>query len=395
MLRRKKIVLGVTGGIAAYKTVTLARRLTETGADVTVIMTEAATKFVGPLTFAAVTGHPVITSLFETGTADPIGHIAVTETAELIVVAPATADFIAKTACGLADDALSAIVLAAGCPVLMAPAMNTRMLKNPATQANLRTIRERGIRTIGPAEGALAEGWGLGRMADESEIINVVLALVKERQTLKGKRVIVTAGGTQEAIDPVRYLGNRSTGKMGYALAEAAAARGARVILISAPTELARPADVEFIPVVSAEEMRKAVLNRYPKADIVIMTAAVADLKADASAAGKIKKENLKSVKLEPTPDILSELGKKKKKGQFLVGFSAESSDLIKNAQAKLEKKKLDLIIANDISRPDIGFGSDYNQVTIVAADGRIKDTPRVKKSELAALILDEFPAGS
>lgn len=395
MLKRKKIVLGVTGGIAAYKTVTLARRLTETGADVKVIMTEAAAKFVGPLTFAAVTGHPVVTSLFEAGTADPIGHITMTETADIIVVAPATADFIAKTACGLADDALSAIVLAAGCPVLMAPAMNTRMLKNPATQANLRTIRERGIRTIGPAEGALAEGWGLGRMADESEIINVVLALVKKRQTLKGKRVIVTAGGTQEAIDPVRYLGNRSTGKMGYALAEAAAARGARVSLISAPTELARPVDVEFISVVSAEEMRKAVLKRYPKADIVIMTAAVADLKAGVSAAGKIKKENLKSVKLERTPDILSELGKKKKKGQFLVGFSAESSDLIKNAQAKLERKKLDLIIANDISRPDIGFGSDYNQVTIIAADGRIKDTPRVKKSDLAALILDEFPPGS
>lgn len=394
MVRRKRIVLGVTGGIAAYKAAALARRFVESGADVQVVMTEAARHFVGPVTFSALTGNRVITSLFEEGAGEPLEHLAATNDADIVVIAPATANFIAKMSCGLADDALSSIVLAAACPVLIAPAMNSRMLTNPATQANLKTLKERGIKIVGPVEGKLAEGWGLGRMADEGEIFATAAALVKERQTLKGKRVVVTAGGTQEAIDPVRYLGNRSSGRMGYALAETAAARGAKVVLISAPTELPKPADVEFVSVVSAEEMRKAVLKRFPKADVVIMAAAVADIRAGRAAVGKIKKEELKGVKLEPTPDILSELGKKKKK-QFLVGFSAESSDLVKNAQAKMEKKKLDVIVANDISRPDIGLGSEYNQATIISADGRINDTPRLKKRELAALIIDEFVAGS
>jgi phosphopantothenoylcysteine decarboxylase/phosphopantothenate--cysteine ligase len=388
-LKNKTILLGITGGIAAYKAVGLARRLTENGATVKVIMTDAATKFVGPVSFSAVTGQPVAVSMFD-GLADALFHITSTAKADLILVAPATADFIAKTAAGLAPDLLSSIVLAAGCPVLLAPAMNTRMLNNPATQENIRIIRERGVKTVGPVDGKLAEGYGPGRMADEEDIIAAAAACLKGRQTLKGKRIIVTAGGTQEAIDAVRYLGNRSSGKMGYALAEAAAARGAKVTLISAPAEPAKPFGVEFVAVASAEDMRKAVLKRFDKTDIVIMAAAVADLRAVGQASGKIKKADLEGLKLEPTADILKELGAKKNK-QVLVGFCAETSDLVKNAQKKLDEKNLDVIVANDVSRPDIGLGSDYNQATILTKSGQVYDTPRLAKAELAALILDDF----
>jgi phosphopantothenoylcysteine decarboxylase/phosphopantothenate--cysteine ligase len=390
-LKNKTILLGVTGGIAAYKAIGLARRLTEDGATVKVIMTDAATEFVKPLSFRALTGQPVSTSMFDEK-ADALFHITATGTADLIVVAPATADFIAKTACGLAPDLLSSIILAAGCPVLFAPAMNSRMFTNPATQENLRIIKERGIKTVGPVEGKLAEGYGPGRMTDEDEIIAAVKASIKGRQTLKGKRVIVTAGGTQEAIDIVRYLGNRSSGKMGFALAEAAAARGAKVTLISAPTDINRPSGVEFVTVTSAEDMRKAVLKRFDKANVVIMAAAVADLRASTQDKGKIKKADLDALQLEPTTDILKELGARKNR-QILVGFSAEAADLIKNAQKKMEDKNLDVIVANDISRPDIGLGSDYNQATILGKNGRVLDTPRLKKSELASLILDNFVA--
>lgn len=389
MFKHKTILLGITGGIAAYKSVGLARRLVEQSALVKVIMTEAATFFVTPLSFSAVTGQPVATSLFK-GHESPLYHISETSEADLLVIAPATADFIAKTAAGLAGDLLGTVVLAADCPVLLAPAMNTRMFLNAATQDNLRLIKERGMKTVGPVEGKLAEGSGLGRMADEGAIIAAAAALIRTKQTLKGKRVIVTAGGTQEAIDIVRFLGNRSSGKMGYALAEAAVARGAKVSLISAPTQLPKPVNVEFIPVVSAEEMRKAVVKRYDRADVVIMAAAVADLKAAEAAAGKIKKGDLKALKLEQTADILEELGANKKM-QILVGFSAESTDLIKHAQLKMERKNLDVIVANDISRPDIGLGSDYNQATILTKDGRVHDTPRMTKRELAATILDVF----
>lgn len=390
MFKNKTVLLGVTGGIAAYKSVAIARRLTEQGADVHVVMTRAATEFVGPVTFSAVTGNRTSIELFGGNDTDSIYHIAATDAADLILVAPATADFIAKTASGLADDLLSSIMLAAGCPVLLAPAMNTRMLMNPATRDNLRLIKERGVKTIGPVEGPLAEGYGKGRMADEEDIIAAAAALVQASQILKNKKIIVTAGGTQEKIDIVRYLGNRSSGKMGYALAEAAAARGAKVTLISAPTELARPANVEFVSVVSADEMRKAVLKGFEKADVVIMAAAVADLRAADAATGKIRKAQLNDLKLEATTDILAELGAKKRK-QFLVGFSAESSDMVKNAQVKLERKRLDVIIANDISRPDIGLGSDFNQATIITADGKVQDTPRMTKTQLAGYILDNY----
>lgn len=381
--------MGVTGGIAAYKAISLARRLTEHGATVKVIMTDAAAEFVRPLSFKALTGQNVSTSMFDEK-ADALFHITATGEADLIVVAPATADFIAKTACGLAPDLLSSIVLAAGCPVLFAPAMNSRMLLNQAIQENMRIIKERGIKTVGPVEGKLAEGYGQGRMAGEDEILGAIAACLKGRQTLKGKKVIVTAGGTQEAIDVVRFLGNRSSGKMGFALAEAAAARGAKVTLVSAPTDLPRPSGIEFVPVTSAEDMRKAVLRRFDKADMVIMAAAVADLRAAKQDKGKIKKADLDAVKLEPTIDILKELGARKAK-QVLVGFSAESADLIKNAQKKMDEKNLDFVIANDISRPDIGLGSDYNQATILGKNGRVLDTPRLTKTELAALILDDF----
>lgn len=381
--------MGITGGIAAYKAISLARRLTENGATVKVIMTDAAAEFVRPLSFKALTGQSVSTSMFDEK-ADALFHITATGEADLIVVAPATADFIAKTACGLAPDLLSSIILAAGCPVLFAPAMNSRMLLNQATQENMRILKERGIKTVGPVEGKLAEGYGQGRMADEDEILGAIAACLKGRQTLKGKKVIVTAGGTQEAIDVVRYLGNRSSGKMGFALAEAAAARGAKVTLVSAPTELPRPSGIEFVPVISAEDMRKAVLKRYDKADMVIMAAAVADLRAAKQDKGKIKKADLEALRLEPTIDILKELGARKAR-QVLVGFSAESADLIKNAQKKMDDKNLDFIIANDISRPDIGLGSDYNQATIMGKNGQVFDTPRMTKTELASLILDDF----
>ena len=389
MWRDKNVILGITGGIAAYKSVGVARRLVEAGATVQVVMTAAATEFITPLTFAAVTGRRVRTTLF-TASDEPIFHISATDNTDIIIVAPASADFIARMVAGLADDALAAIVLAAACPVLLAPAMNTRMWQNQATQDNILVVKERGIRTVGPAVGALAEGFGEGRMAEEADIVDAAEAMVKGKQTLKNKRVIITAGGTQEKIDIVRYLGNRSSGKMGYALATAAAARGAKVTLISAPTGLSRPADVEFVPVVSAEEMRAAVVKRYPRADIVVMAAAVADLRAADAAIGKIKKAQLGMLKLEPTPDILAELGAKKK-SQWLIGFSAESSDLIRNAQGKLEQKKIDVIVANDISRNDIGLGSDFNQATILTADGKVNDTPRMSKQALAALIFDEY----
>jgi len=383
--------LGITGGIAAYKAVGLARRLTADGAIVRTIMTEAATEFVGPVSFSAVTGQPVAVAMFD-DLADALFHVTASGEADLILVAPATADFIAKTAAGLAPDLLSSIVLAAGCPVLFAPAMNTRMLNNPATRENIRIIRERGIKTVGPVEGKLAKGYGQGRMADENDITAAAAACLKGRQTLRGKRVIVTAGGTQEAIDAVRYLGNRSSGKMGFALAEAAAARGAKVTLISAPADLVKPFGVEFVKAASAAEMRQAVIKRFAKTDIVIMAAAVADLRAETPAQDKIKKADLTELRLEPTEDILKELGARKTK-QILIGFSAETSDLIRNAQKKLEQKNLDIIVANDISRPDIGLGSDFNQATILTKDGQILDTPRLPKTELAALIIDKFVA--
>jgi phosphopantothenoylcysteine decarboxylase / phosphopantothenate---cysteine ligase len=390
-LKNKIIILGITGGIAAYKSISLARRLTESGATVKTVMTEAATEFVGPVSFSAITGQPVAVSMFD-GQSEALLHITAANEADLILVAPATADFIAKTAAGLAPDLLSSIILAAGCPIIIAPAMNTGMLQNPATQENLRIVRERAILLVGPIEGKLAEGYGYGRMADEEDIIAAVSACLMKKQTLKGKRILVTAGGTQEAIDAVRYLGNRSSGKMGYAIAEAAAVRGAKVTLVSAPTELTKPVGIEFIAATSAEDMRRIVMKRYDKTDIVIMAAAVADLRAANKASEKIKKQDLGELRLEPTDDILKELGAKKQK-QFLVGFSAETSELISNAQRKMEEKNLDVIVANDISRPDIGLGSDFNQVTILTKEGRVHDTKRLLKSELAALLLDDFIA--
>lgn len=390
-MKNKIIILGITGGIAAYKSISLARRLTESGATVKTVMTEAATEFVGPVSFSAITGQPVAVSMFD-GQSEALLHITAANEADLILVAPATADFIAKTAAGLAPDLLSSIILAAGCPIIIAPAMNTGMLQNPATQENLRIVRERAILLVGPIEGKLAEGYGYGRMADEEDIIAAVSACLMKKQTLKGKRILVTAGGTQEAIDAVRYLGNRSSGKMGYAIAEAAAVRGAKVTLVSAPTELTKPVGIEFIAATSAEDMRRIVMKRYDKTDIVIMAAAVADLRAANKASEKIKKQDLGELRLEPTDDILKELGAKKQK-QFLVGFSAETSELISNAQRKMEEKNLDVIVANDISRPDIGLGSDFNQVTILTKEGRVHDTKRLLKSELAALLLDDFIA--
>jgi phosphopantothenoylcysteine decarboxylase/phosphopantothenate--cysteine ligase len=317
-------------------------------------------------------------------------HLTLTREADIMIVAPATANCIAKIAAGLADDMLSTTILAAACPILVAPAMNSRMFENPATQANLRTIRERGINLAGPAEGPLADGYGVGRMVSEEEILAAAGKILGIADSLKGRKIMVTAGGTQERIDAVRYLGNRSSGKMGYALAGAAAMRGAKVILISAPTNLLKPAGTEVIYVNDASEMKAAVLKRFDDVDTVIMAAAVADLTVESGAPGKIKKENLSDIALVPTDDILAELGKRKKK-QLLIGFAAESNDIIENARRKLEKKRLDVVIANDISRRDIGLGSDYNQATIITAAGAVFDTPRLLKNQLAELILDRY----
>jgi len=390
MFADRRILLGVTGGIAAYKAVYLARLLVQRAAVVEVIMTDNAAKFVSPIVFTAITGRKAALSLFD-GQTDPLYHVESTKDAELLIIAPATADFIAKMATGLADDLLSTVHLAASCPVLIAPAMNTRMLEHPATKENMRILKQRGVTAVGPATGSLAEGYGQGRMADEHEIIAAAESLLKGKQTLRRKKILITAGGTREPIDIVRYIGNRSSGKMGYALAEAAIARGAEVTLVTAPTELSRPANAKIIEVETAEEMRAAVLKQFPSSDIVIMAAAVADMTAKNAAEGKIKKKDLSDLPFIPTKDILVELGAAKKKNQVLIGFAAESENMIENAHKKLEQKNLDVIVANDISRKDIGLTSDFNQATIITGKGSVFDTPRLRKRELAALILDKY----
>ena len=384
-----KVLLAVGGGIAAYKSAELVRLLMQQGHQVQVVMTRAAEEFVRPLTFAALTGRKVLTNLFAIESA--IEHIAVAQEHELLVIAPATADLMAKLAHGLADDFLTTLYLAFTGPVLLAPAMNVNMWQHPATQANLATLVKRGHTIVEPGSGYLACGMsGPGRLADPEIIAAAIERAAHPRRDLEGETVLITAGPTQEPLDPVRYISNRSSGKMGYALADAAAARGARVMLISGPVHLAPPRGVEVVGVRTAAEMRDQVMRHLPGADIVIKAAAVADFHLSKVPDHKVKKTAARiSLELDPTPDILAELGRKK--GDFLlVGFAAETQNLQQEARRKLESKNCDMVVGNLVGASDLGFESDENEVVLAMRTGETIALPRASKRAIADRIFDE-----
>ena len=388
MLRNKVIVLGVTGSIAAYKAAEIASQLTQAGAKVNVILTEEAVRFISPVTFRAITGRPVVTEMFDLASEFSIEHVSLAKAADIVVIAPATANIIAKLAAGIADDMLCCTVLATGAPVVVAPAMETNMYNNPVTQDNLHKLRIRNFVIIGPSTGWLASGKeGVGRLADINDIIGGIRQVLERSGDLAGKHLVVTAGGTEEPIDPVRYVSNRSSGKMGYALAEAARDRGAEVTLVTAPASLPEPADVDVVKVSTAEEMHRAVEKATRQADALVMAAAVADYRPTKAAKDKIKKgEAGLTLKLECTPDILGSV-----KGNFIkVGFAAESSNLVGNAKQKLKKKGLDVVVANDVTANDSGFGTDTNRVTIIDRKGKIDSLPLLTKREVAERVLNK-----
>jgi len=391
VLSGRTIVLGVAGGIAAYKAVDLASRLTQEGATVKTVMTRNATKFVGPITFQSVTGQPVATDLFDAEQRGQIQHVSLSEEADLVVVAPATANIMAKAAHGLADDALSTTILAARSTVVMVPAMNNHMWLSKATQDNVEALKNRGTRIIDPEVGRLAcgEGQAVGRFPKTEAIIEYLKNVLAERRDLAGKTILVTAGGTYEPVDPVRFIGNRSSGKMGYAIAETAKARGAEVILVSGPTCLRAPYGVRLINIETAGQMHEAIMNNLDSADAVVMSAAVADFRPADPSGKKIKKENMsKSIKLELNPDILQSISDKKDR-QLVIGFAAESENIVDNALQKIDKKKLDLIVANDISKEGVGFGSDLNLAVLIDKNGPMGQLDTYQKTELAGKILD------
>jgi phosphopantothenoylcysteine decarboxylase/phosphopantothenate--cysteine ligase len=392
-----RVTVGVTGGIAAYKAAELVRALVRQSIEVHVVMTEAACRFIQPLTFASLTGHKVITGLWEDASAgttsydSSIEHIAEAKWADALVVAPATANILAKFAHGIADDFLSTLYLATQAPVLVAPAMNVNMWQHPATQANLETLRQRGVKVIEPGVGELACGdVGAGRMAEPAEIAEVVRCLLGKCRDLAGEVVLITAGGTREALDPVRFLGNRSSGKMGYALAEAAHSRGAKVILVSGPSSLHPPAHCELICVTTAEEMRAAVLEQMGAATLVIKAAAVADYRAAAVAGQKLKRKGPLTLELEPTEDILAEVARRRRPGQLIVGFAAETENVTENGRAKLLRKGADAIVVNDVTGAGIGFDADNNAATFLTLSTAI-ELPEMPKRKLADRILDEI----
>jgi len=400
VLAGRRVLLGVTGGIAAYKAALLARQLIGAGAQVTSVLTEAATRFVGPDTFSGLTGRPAYTSLWERP--GEVLHVRLAREADLVVLAPATANVLAKLALGLADDLLTATLLEYAGPLLVAPAMHEGMWRSPATQANVATLRSRGVRFAGPEEGPLAHGdVGWGRMSEPEDILAALANLAEDPglQTttrawdqLAGRHVLITAGPTHEPIDPVRFVGNRSSGKMGIAVAAEAFARGARVTLVLGPGTGRPPVGVEVVPVGTAEEMREAVLARETGADAIVMAAAVADFRPKAAADAKLKKEHgMPELVFEPTPDILAELGERRREGQVLVGFAAETSDVEQAGRQKLVAKHVDLLVANLVGREGTGFGSDTNEAAILSAGG--DDTPmrRFTKAELAAEICDRI----
>ena len=388
MLKDKRIVLGVTGGIAAYKACDLVSRLIRRGAQVRVVLTEHATRFVPPLTFEALSGNPAHVDSF--APRSEMAHISLSKWADAFVIAPATANCLAKLANGIADDLLSTTALAMTAPLLIAPAMNANMWRHPATQANFRTLLDRGVRSVGPDSGRLACGDDdVGRMSEPEAIVQALEALLCPRQDFAGKRVLVTAGPTVEAIDPVRYITNRSSGKMGYALAEAARNRGAEVTLVSGPVRLDAPAGVERVSIQSSAELCEAVLARGEWADVVIQAAAPADFRPVRTAERKIKKtgEGM-TLELENTTDIAAELGRRKRPGQVLVAFAAETDDVLENARGKLDRKNADLVVANDVSRADAGFGVDTNAVTLISRED-VRALPLMRKREVADGILD------
>jgi phosphopantothenoylcysteine decarboxylase/phosphopantothenate--cysteine ligase len=387
MLNNKTIVLGVTGGIAVYKAADLASKLTQAGAAVRVIMTAHAREFVTPLTFESITTNPVITDMFQTNAEHRINHIALAEIADAIVIAPATANIIAKLAAGIADDMLTTTVLATRAPVIIAPAMHTGMWENKVTQANTARLKERGFYIIEPATGRLASGgFGAGRLPDTEIILGHISKIIGLKGDLAGQKVVVTAGGTQEPIDPVRVITNRSSGKMGYALAEAARDRGAEVTLITTPTALAGPAGLKILNVETVLQMKEAVATAVKEASVLIMAAAVSDFQVNAIALQKIKK-SAKGLTLElvNAPDILAEVT-----GDFIkIGFAAESQELLTNAARKLKTKKADLFVANNITEANCGFGTDTNKVSLIAKDGSVEELPLLSKRAVADKVLD------
>lgn len=389
----QNIILGVTGSIAAYKAAELASRLTQAGAHVETILTASSQQFVKPLTFQSVTGQRAYTDSDLWGSDGHVQHISLGKNANLLVIAPASANTLAKLAHGLADNLLSVTALAASCPVLIAPAMDGGMFTHPATQANLEHLRQRGVTIIGPAEGHLASGLvGLGRMVEPVELFGHIRLLLGRSGPLSGRQVVITAGGTQEPIDPVRVIANRSSGKQGFALAQAAIDLGAQVTLIAGPVSLSEPVGARRINVSTAQEMHQAVLAALPQADALVMAAAVADFRPETQADQKIKKETgLPQIQLARTIDILAAVAEQKAltgRPLLTVGFAAESQDLLENAQAKLNAKKLDLIVANDISASDAGFGVETNRVTILFASGRRETLPLMDKTEVAQVIM-------
>lgn len=398
-----KVTVAVTGGIAAYKAVEVVRKLQDSGFDPHVVMTRAAEEFVRPLTFAAITGHKVVSSLWSEdagasgGEMSGIEHINEAQTTAALIVVPATADILAKFANGIADDFLTTMYLATTAPVIVAPAMNVNMLAHPAVQFNLATLRARGVRIVEPESGYLACGMvGGGRLAEETAIVAAVAEALSNAPShtatndLAGETVLITAGGTREPIDPVRFIGNRSSGKMGFALAAEASRRGARVIVVSAPTSLSAPAGCKVVSVTTAEEMRTATLEHLPEAGIVIMAAAVSDYRVAEVAPQKLKRNGARTLKLEPTADILHELVERRKPGTLIIGFAAETEDVLANGRAKLARKGADALVVNDVSGTETGFDSDRNAGTFLTPDAAV-DLPASSKAVMAARIVDRI----
>ena len=394
MLKGKTVLLGVTGGIACYKSANLASALVKQGANVQVLMTKNATEFIGPHTFESLTGNRVSVDTFDRNYQFQVEHIALADQADLVLVAPATANVLAKLAHGLADDMLTTTILACNCPKIAAPAMNTKMYENPVTQDNLDILRKYGWEIVEPASGRLACGAvGKGKMPEPEDLLETVLHTLSHEKDMTGLKVLVTAGPTREALDPVRYLTNHSTGKMGYAIAKAAAARGAQVTLVSGPVNLKKPPYMEVVDIVSAQDMFDTVTSRAPDQDIIIKAAAVADYRPATVAEDKIKKSGTDadlSLPLARTSDILAWLGEHRAPGQFLCGFSMETKDMVENSRKKLEKKHIDLIAANNLKQEGAGFGVDTNLLTLIAADGA-RELPLMSKEEAAHALLDEI----
>lgn len=393
-LQGKSVVLGVTGSIAAYKAADLVSRLRKAGAEVYVILTKNACEFVAPLTFESLSGHPVVSDMFARVQSWEVEHISLAKRADVFVVAPATANVIGKAAHGIADDMLTTTLLATRAPVVVAPAMNTNMYENPVVQQNIEIWKARGAAFVEPGAGRLACGdTGRGKMAEPARIVEAIADAVTERDC-DGLSVLVTAGPTQEALDPVRYLTNHSTGKMGYAIADRARARGARVTLVSGPAALTPPEGVEFVPVVSARDMERAVLERLPRQDLIVKAAAVGDYRPAEEAGDKLKKKDGEmSVALVRNPDILAEIGARKEARQTVCGFSMETRDLLQNSRAKLEKKNCDLMVANNLKTKGAGFAGDTNVVTLLYRDGRTEELDLMRKELLADLLLDRLLA--